>query len=1492
MPDSGIVSTMSQPQHPPFYSPPAPPPPPVPGSHHHGDGGGGYHHHMSNSGYNGGDNINSGMFARSLGGLMNDNGGSNGGGGGRTVSFSNNNNPNNNPNDPNNNSGSMDESNGGDMMNNSRDLFEDIRNGGGHWSRLLRQVVLTPPNLEEFMKDDPMMGMDGGNNGDNSGSGTSNTMVPLQIVGGSENGQFVYVGITNQDINRWITVGYLQPGDIILEIQGQQVAGYTQADVISLLHHCLRGNSATLTVAPRGSLGPELRSYLNTRFQKGSVDHALQGVVRDNLYLRTVPVTTRSPRPGEINGVDYTFLSVEEFMQLERDGSLLESGVYAGNHYGTPKPWARLRGGGSDMDNVDGISQSIGENSSKGPLLPGMHPSSEGKRRRNRSNVEALGAGGGDDEPPSSPNHTSGGSLGHGNPNSNTPLLTSPYANRIPPQPDALGPLPANWEMAYTEKGEVYFIDHNTGTSHWLDPRLARVQKKSLDECEDDELPFDWEKIIDPHYGIYYIDHTNRRTQFENPVIQAKANKSKTNSNDSSQNNGNGNGMSTDGSVSEADSSSKFPENNKDHHNQYLPKRPISLSKPHPPAPNPKPQNPNRLSITRGKTPVDMERNSNHHHDMMSPVSSVPSFAPHASSSMQGFPNSGSSSGGLRVKPVMDRPSFRFFTRDPSELIGERILTALLKSSRGLGFTIVGGDDDDGLDEFLQIKSVVHDGPAWRDGKLRTGDVLVRVNGMCVLGHTHQEMVGIFQSIAPGQEVHLEVCRGYPLPFDPSDPNTEIVTTVAVEPLDGAQKKHVDWAIRPSTPESLTHSAHSLPELSNDRFDYGKPNSGRPASVDLLLDSPTHPRADKGLQSKHMLSSESGAVLTVQILKGNAGFGFTIADSVTGQKVKKVLDATHCGGLEEGDRLIAIDGVDLRGLSHTEVVQILKDFPVGRDACLTIQRTPQQSPYNKFSSSGVPHNYSDNRLIPHRPSGISPRSKTPTAELARGRPRLRDNLPERPKTPSLLDSSGQYNGQPMSGLFNGDVSQLNSPLLPNSHQFLSDRLSTSSVPLTNNPNDPNFSSADLNNLPVIRDWNEMTIDLQRRQEGFGFRIVGGTEEGSQVSVGHIVPGGAAALDGRLNTGDQLIAVEGISVIGASHHSVVQLMARSASAGKVRLTVRRPIYGTTSSVPSDSVVTPIHSPGGGPGNHSTTPLHVALRRQPSEGFGFVIISSASKAGATIGRIVEGSPADRCGELHVGDRILAVNQLDISQLHHSQVVQLIKDSGLVLTLSVLPVHPTPSTPTGALNSNAGLQPVPMTSPGHMHHNSISPAEMENLSLKDSQTGDMGTAFISPEGHPIHFSSNHSAASSYPDTHEQVFSVHLNRGNRGFGFSIRGGKEFQNMPLFVLRLAEDGPAAMDGRMQVGDQILQINGINTQGMTHAQAIHLIKTGGASVHLLLRRGSVPFPFLIQMPNLSSGGFGSTNGQEEEQSLSNASNNETQFISQNASMYRDHQAGF
>lgn len=47
-------------------------------------------------------------------------------------------------------------------------------------------------------------------------------------------------------------------------------------------------------------------------------------------------------------------------------------------------------------------------------------------------------------------------------------------------------------------------------------------------------------------------------------------------------------------------------------------------------------------------------------------------------------------------------------------------------------------------------------------------------------------------------------------------------------------------------------------------------------------------------------------------------------------------------------------------------------------------------------------------------------------------------------------------------------------------------------------------------------------------------------------------------------------------------------------------------------------------------------------------------------------------------------------------------------------------------------------------------------------------------------------------------EFYSVDLERDNKGFGFSLRGGREY-NMDLYVLRLAEDGAAVRNGKMRV---------------------------------------------------------------------------------------------
>ena len=107
---------------------------------------------------------------------------------------------------------------------------------------------------------------------------------------------------------------------------------YLQCDILSLYHTtiCNKILANLLKLSFPGAITTDLRQYLNTRFPKGDVDHELQNTIRDNLYLRTVPVTTRTPRPEERHGVDYTFLSKEEFAALEKSGELLESGIYDG----------------------------------------------------------------------------------------------------------------------------------------------------------------------------------------------------------------------------------------------------------------------------------------------------------------------------------------------------------------------------------------------------------------------------------------------------------------------------------------------------------------------------------------------------------------------------------------------------------------------------------------------------------------------------------------------------------------------------------------------------------------------------------------------------------------------------------------------------------------------------------------------------------------------------------------------------------------------------------------------------------------------------------------------------------------------------------------------------------------------------------------------------------------------------------------------------------
>lgn len=112
--------------------------------------------------------------------------------------------------------------------------------------------------------------------------------------------------------------------------------------------------------------------------------------------------------------------------------------------------------------------------------------------------------------------------------------------------------------------------------------------------------------------------------------------------------------------------------------------------------------------------------------------------------------------------------------------------------------------------------------------------------------------------------------------------------------------------------------------------------------------------------------------------------------------------------------------------------------------------------------------------------------------------------------------------------------------------------------------------------------------------------------------------------------------------------------------------------------------------------------VIINRQEHEGFGFVIISSSNQmTGSTIGKIIPNSPADN-NQLKIGDRIIRVNDIDIANLSHGDVVKIIKDSGLTvqLTVSNSISNPDPSqfineAPFNANINGNGINSFPMLS-----------------------------------------------------------------------------------------------------------------------------------------------------------------------------------------------------
>ncbi|XP_066571235.1 disks large homolog 3 isoform X13 [Amia ocellicauda] len=330
------------------------------------------------------------------------------------------------------------------------------------------------------------------------------------------------------------------------------------------------------------------------------------------------------------------------------------------------------------------------------------------------------------------------------------------------------------------------------------------------------------------------------------------------------------------------------------------------------------------------------------------------------------------------------------------------------------------------------------------------------------------------------------------------------------------------------------------------------------------------------------------------------------------------------------------------------------------------------------------------------------------------------------------------------------------------------------------------------------------IILERGNSGLGFSIAGGIDnphipDDPGIFITKIIPGGAAAMDGRLGVNDCVLRVNEVDVSEVAHSRAVEALKEAGPV--VRLLVRR------RQAPPETI------------------LEVNLLKGP-KGLGFSIAGGIGNQhipgdnSIYITKIIEGGAAQKDGRLHTGDRLLAVNNINLQDVRHEEAVAALKNTSDMVYLKVAkpgPVH---------LNDMYAPPDYSSTFPtlvdNHVSHNS-SMAYMGGVDTKP--------AYQPPQVTPSRYSPVPRHMIGEDDFTREPRKILLHKGSTGLGFNIVGGEDGEG--IFVSFILAGGPADLSGELRRGDRILSVNGVNLRNATHEQAAAALKRAGQTVTII-----------------------------------------------------------
>uniref|UniRef100_A0A4W3JVY6 Discs, large homolog 2 (Drosophila) n=1 Tax=Callorhinchus milii TaxID=7868 RepID=A0A4W3JVY6_CALMI len=337
----------------------------------------------------------------------------------------------------------------------------------------------------------------------------------------------------------------------------------------------------------------------------------------------------------------------------------------------------------------------------------------------------------------------------------------------------------------------------------------------------------------------------------------------------------------------------------------------------------------------------------------------------------------------------------------------------------------------------------------------------------------------------------------------------------------------------------------------------------------------------------------------------------------------------------------------------------------------------------------------------------------------------------------------------------------------------------------------------VNGTEIEYEFEEIT--LERGNSGLGFSIAGGIDnphigDDPGIFITKIIPGGAAAEDGRLRVNDCILQVNEADVSEVSHSRAVEALKEAGCIVQLYVRRRRPVLETI--------------------------VELKLMKGP-KGLGFSIAGGVGNQhipgdnSIYVTKIIDGGAAQKDGRLQVGDRLLMVNNYSLEEVAHEEAVAVLKNTSDVVYIKV-------AKPTSVyINDPYGPPDITHPYSPPMENHIISPGNNETLDYKNSL----------PRISPGRYSPLPKHMLGEDDINREPRKIVLHKGSTGLGFNIVGGEDGEG--IFVSFILAGGPADLSGELRRGDQILSVNGIDLRTATHEQAAAALKGAGQTVTII-----------------------------------------------------------